>query len=118
MNNYDLNGFYALNKYKNHELIKSNYYIYILDTCTFSPIFNDIFDYILICHNKLFIIVQPGSCLMIFHKDFINKYKNNFDKIIGKKNGLYIEHGINIKIDNTIWIIVIIIILNLNIITK
>ena len=39
---------------------------------------------------------------MIFHNKFISKYKNNFDKYIGKKNGLYIEHGINIKLNNTI----------------
>jgi len=102
INNYDLNGFYALNRYQDHKLIKSSYYIYILDTCTFSPIFNDIFEYSLICPQKLYITSPPGSCLMIFHNKFISKYKNNFDKYIGKKNGLYIEHGINIKLNNTI----------------
>ena len=102
INNYDLNGFYALNKYKNHELVKSNYYIYILDTCTFTHMFNEIFNYFILNDKNLFITSPPGSCLMIFSYKFILLYKTNFDTILGKTNGLFIEHGINIKINDNI----------------
>ena len=101
-NNYDLNGFYALNKYKDNDLVKSKYYIYFLDTCIFKPIFNYIYQNISLNNKNILITRPPGTCILIFSHKFIELYNKNFDINVSKQDGLYIEHGINIKKNNDI----------------
>ena len=95
-NHFDCGGLVALNKYKTHPLIQSNYYINILDTTTFNNDFSERINNFPLrkdLKGVIYSVEKPCSCIFIFDKYFIDLYKNNFDAITSKQAALNIELG-------------------------
>jgi len=115
MNSFDFTGFHSLYIYSEHPLIKTDYYLYLLDTCTVDLTFAEKYNNI-ITENKIIQIMTtykeidiisyhhpiytrivsydfPQSSIFMFDKYVILNYQNNFSIPLTKREGLSIEDG-------------------------
>ena len=99
--NFDFNGFMALNRYKDHPLVKADGYMYIHDTCLADKTFQVKFNNFTIEEGNTYVFgtsqdIDTGmnqSFICAFAWDIIGKYNNAFDKIVTKKEAIEIEAG-------------------------
>jgi hypothetical protein len=94
INNHDLNGYHALYKYHSHPRVVSDAYFYCHDTCAFRKAFPKFFSTFRIPTPKTICTPRfPGSNISVFGYDVVLAYKDNFDTLVSKDNGLLIEGG-------------------------
>lgn len=101
-NMFDWSGFNILHEYKEHPLIASDSYFYLLDSSTVGPNFQKRFEYYeKLLSNSRFIMApqRPNSNICVFGKQIIDEYQNNFNGMkISKKDAIALElHNIFIK---------------------
>jgi len=98
--NYDFHGYNMLYKYKEHDLIIGDAYMYLLDTIEFMPEFPSVFknlpfwdsDYNAFSHNL------PSCNMLCFTREVIDIYKDmySFDEgrnLMSKRHAVEIEYG-------------------------
>lgn len=96
LNNYDYTGLSMLYRYKDHPLVIDDFYFYSHDTVIFgSKFYNNIKKYAdeIINQDEYNILMNVGhnSNVMLFKKDLILSYQNNFDHTISKKDAVLLE---------------------------
>lgn len=92
--NYDLHGFAALNRHKDHPLVKAAGYLYSLDSVTFDPGFREVFNaFNFKDRDIVYTVPLPNSNIAAFGYGVVENYGNTFEEPISKKEGVIIEHG-------------------------
>jgi len=92
--NYDLTGLYALHRYKDHEALQAQAYLYVLDTSTVGPNFPTKFENMSnIEYNQYIGFPRPASNTCAFGRGVLEEFGNNFETQLTKKEGLSFEFG-------------------------
>lgn len=90
--NYDLSGFHMLHEYKDHPLVKSDYYFYTLDTVRFGESFVEKLNSLPIDDDHdIYVTEGPTSNIAFFNKKTVDEYGDNFNPILDKAEGIHIE---------------------------
>jgi hypothetical protein len=109
LNNFDYNAYHMLYIYKDHSLIKDNFYLYLHDTITFDKSFNDTYHKIKkillnITSDTIFIPKSFHSNICLFGNKVIDEYKDNFSLPLDKTEAIYLElHSSYVKNNKTIY---------------
>lgn len=109
--NFDYHGFVALQRYASHPEISDDWYMYVLDTVTFTNGFPETFHSFILNRKHLlkykdgvelstmFTCALPNSNICVFNKAFIHRYGTIFEsKVMSKKEAMELECGH--RIDN------------------
>lgn len=96
LNNFDYNAYHMLYLYKDHALIKDDFYLYLHDTVTFDIVFNSTFKKIKrllrnVPLNQVFIPNTFHSNICLLGKNVIDEYKDNFSLSLSKEEAIYLE---------------------------
>lgn len=104
--NFDYHGFIALQRYATHPEISDDWYMYVLDTVTFTEGFPQTFDTFVARRKHLlkykdgvelstiFTCALPNSNICVFNKAFIDRYGTTFEsKVMSKKEAMELECG-------------------------
>jgi hypothetical protein len=93
MNNFDYTAYHALYTWRYHRLIIDKSYLYILDTTTFHPSFNEKYKILesIVKNYQLHIISGPHSNICAFGGNVIDLYADNFKNIMTKEQAITLE---------------------------
>ena len=106
LENFDYHGFVALQRYESHPQISDDWYMYVLDTVTFTDGFPQAFDSFVTNREHLlkykdgvelstiFTCALPNSNICVFNKAFIPRYRTVFEsRVMTKKEAMELECG-------------------------
>jgi hypothetical protein len=91
LNNFDYTGYHALNVYKEHPLVSSDWYMYILDTVTVNSLFVSFINSACPDPDELMITMRPHSNICAFGSEVIKNYGNNFGTPLTKDEAIRLE---------------------------
>jgi len=99
--NYDYCGFDVLYKYYGHSLIDSNEYLYLHDTTTVDvDFYSKISKFENLQEDVIVFPPSPNSNIIIFQKNIVTKYKDNFSVDLNKYQAVCLEasqEGVNVN---------------------
>jgi len=94
LDNFDLNAFAGLSRYKNHSLVCANMYFYIHDSTQIGPCFPQVFNEIKVSPTE---VITPGTEIFsnqcVFGSSVVDKFGDDFEGHIDKLQGFPIEQG-------------------------
>lgn len=102
--NYDYCGFDVLYKYYGNKLIDSNEYLYLHDTSTVdSDFYSKITKFADLSEDVIISPLKSNSNIIIFQKNIITKYKDNFSVDMNKYQATWAEVSDGVFVDDR-WV--------------
>ena len=91
LNNFDYTGYHALHLHSSHPLVISDWYMYVLDTVTFTSDFLFFLEKASLDSEELLITKKPHSNICAFGCGVVNNYGDNFGTEINKDEAIRLE---------------------------
>lgn len=91
LNNFDYTAYHALHLHSSHPLVISDWYMYVLDTVTFTKKFLFFLEHADLHPDELMITKQPHSNICAFGRDVIKNYGENFGTELDKNEAIRLE---------------------------
>lgn len=91
LNNFDYTGYHALHLHSSHPLVVSDWYMYVLDTVTFTRHFLSFIENANLNSEELMITKSPHSNICALGRDVIRNYGDNFGTELDKNEAIRLE---------------------------
>ena len=91
LNNFDYTGYHALHLHYFHPLVISDWYMYVLDTVTFTNHFLVFLSRARLNSEELLITKRPHSNICAFGRGVIENYGDNFGTELNKNEAIRLE---------------------------
>jgi len=91
MNSFDYTGYHALHLYKNDPLVAAPCYLYLMDTCTVTPEFNNAYATLRVEKHEVTTCEPPHSNICAFGADVVTSYADNFGAPLTKDEAVAVE---------------------------
>jgi len=91
MNSFDYAGYHALHLYKNDPLVVAPAYLYLMDTCTVTPEFNNAYATLRVEKNAVHTCPPPHSNICAFDAAVVTNYGDNFCTPLTKNEAVSVE---------------------------
>lgn len=101
LNNFDYTGYHALHLHAHHPLVKTDWYMYMLDTATVSDpkTFVNFIDSTMIGPDQILVPIHPHSNICAFGHKVIVNYGSNFGTELTKDEAIRLEFNAPIEKD-------------------
>ena len=96
----DLHGLAALHRWRRHELVQADNYLYLHDTCTFEPqVFLARLAWLHLPRSSMIVTSWPlpASNVALLGADVVRRIGRNFDTPLTKREGFSLEYGFNLR---------------------
>jgi len=110
MNNFEYTGFHMLYVHRDNRLVKSDRYLFLMDTCTVGRFFMKKYNR---CKNYVPLIESPNwihsvsnrfvSNICLFSRKVVLSYGDNFKKKLSKEEAVSVEGGRQVKGVKPLW---------------